>query len=232
MPAGDQHSRGLRVLVADERGRRMSAPGVARWLARIAPARARGVVSVALVSDARVRGLNRRFRGVDRATDVLSFPISSSSAPAHSSSPPRTTQRTQRKNPGWPSVSSVVESFLGDIVIATGVARRQARAAGHSELTELRVLALHGLLHLLGYDHDRDSGRMAEAERRLRRKGGLREGLIERGRRRSVLETPERYGARASGTGGPAPRRRSVPDMPERDGARASGVGVGPHASK
>lgn len=71
--------------------------------------------------------------------------------------------------------------YLGDVVIATGVARRQARAAGHSVQTEVRVLALHGLLHLLGYDHEHDDGRMARMERRLRRKGGLREGLIERG---------------------------------------------------
>jgi len=69
---------------------------------------------------------------------------------------------------------------LGEIVIARGVARRHARAAGHSELTEWRVLALHGLLHLLGYDHHGDDGRMGRLERRLRRKGGLREGLIER----------------------------------------------------
>lgn len=75
--------------------------------------------------------------------------------------------------------------FLGDIVIATGVATKQAREAGHSVTTEVRVLALHGLLHLLGYDHDgkADQGRMARAERRLRKKGGLREGLVERSRR-------------------------------------------------
>ena len=78
------------------------------------------------------------------------------------------------------SVSSVLKGLLGDIVIARGVARRQARGARHSELTELRVLALHGLLHLLGYDHERDDGRMRRLEQRLRRKGGLREGLIER----------------------------------------------------
>jgi probable rRNA maturation factor len=72
--------------------------------------------------------------------------------------------------------------LLGDIVIATGVALRQAREAGHSYQTELRVLALHGLLHLLGYDHeDRDDqGRMARAEARLHAKGGLNAGLVQR----------------------------------------------------
>ena len=160
----------LRVLVADERGRRLPAPGVSRWLARVAPARARGTISVALVSDATVRALNRTYRGVDRATDVLSFP----------NSPPRRTRMSTPVSSSVSPVSSVVESFLGEIVIARGVARRQARAVGHSELTELRVLALHGLLHLLGYDHEGDHGRMREVERRLRRKGGLREGLIER----------------------------------------------------
>jgi probable rRNA maturation factor len=71
---------------------------------------------------------------------------------------------------------------LGDLVIATGVAKRQAKEAGHSYQAELRVLALHGLLHLLGYDHHdvTDHGRMARAERQLRRKGGLGSGLIER----------------------------------------------------
>jgi probable rRNA maturation factor len=71
---------------------------------------------------------------------------------------------------------------LGDVVIALGVASRQAKTAGHALPTELRVLALHGLLHLLGYDHEDDDGRMARVEARLRRKGGLREGLIERSR--------------------------------------------------
>jgi probable rRNA maturation factor len=160
MADGDPSAgRRLRVLVSDERGRRVAAAGLAAWLGRVAPARARGFVSVALVSDTRIRALNRAYRRKDCATDVLSFPATTS-AP----------------------VSSVEESFLGDIVIARGVAKRQARQAGHSERTELRVLALHGLLHLLGYDHEQDAGRMHRVERRLRQKGGLREGLIERAR--------------------------------------------------
>jgi probable rRNA maturation factor len=117
----------------------------------VAPVRARGAVTVALVSDRRIRDLNRRFRGKDEPTDVLSFPAD---------------------EPG----------VLGDVVIALGVASRQAKAAGHGLAVELRVLALHGLLHLLGYDHEDDDGRMARVEARLRRKGGLREGLIERSR--------------------------------------------------
>jgi probable rRNA maturation factor len=70
---------------------------------------------------------------------------------------------------------------LGDIVIARGVAARQAKAEGHTDATELRVLALHGLLHLLGYDHESDDGEMGRVEARLRRRGGLTGGLIERG---------------------------------------------------
>ena len=125
------------------------APGLAAWLTSVAPARARGAMTVAIVSDARVRALNRKFRRQDKATDVLSFPAEE-------------------------------RGYLGDVVISSGVAERQARDVGHSLATELRVLALHGLLHLLGYDHERDDGRMARLERRLRKRGGLREGLIER----------------------------------------------------
>jgi len=161
---GPEGSRGphraLKVLVGDEHGRRVpSATGLGRWLRTIAPVRARGTVSIALVSDARVRALNRRYRGVNHTTDVLSFPATA----------------TRRATSHGPQIF-----VLGDIVIARGVARRQAREAGHSELTEWRVLALHGLLHLLGYDHERDGGRMRRAETRLRRRAGLPGGLIER----------------------------------------------------
>ena len=160
----DPDSKRLSVSVTDGHGRPVRDGGLGAWLASIAPARSRGAVTVALVSDARIRALNRRYRRTDTVTDVLSFPAQ----------PPA----------GRGSRDAVVggaSGQLGDLAIATGVARRQARAAGHSYQTELRVLALHGLLHLLGYDHDRsDNGRMARAETRLRRRGGLREGLIER----------------------------------------------------
>ena len=148
----------LRITVCTRDGQPARAPGLARWLAATAPARARGTVDIVLVGDAAMRRLNREWRGKDYATDVLSFPTDDDG--------PRVRGRVRH---------------LGDIVIATGVARRQAADAGHAYGTELKVLALHGLLHLLGYDHETDAGRMARAERRLRRKGGLPAGLIERG---------------------------------------------------
>ena len=189
--------RTLSVIVTDERGRPALAGGLARWLRRVAPARAHGAVGIALVSDARVRALNRAYLGHDHPTDVLSFPASDSSG-----SPPSLAYQTGARRRGSPdhrrrsggkprasrfgsrsrhtSSSAAPGAYLGDIVIARGVARRQAHAVGHDQPTELRVLALHGLLHLLGYDHEHDRGTMALVERRLRRKGGLAEGLLER----------------------------------------------------
>ena len=148
--------------------RGVRAPGLAAWLQTTAPARARGSVTIAVVSDARVRALNRDYRKKDQNTDVLSFPAAD---------PPSGGHNHRARGAGLVEPAG---AFLGDVVIAAGVARRQAREAGHSLQTELRILALHGLLHLLGYDHEHDDGRMARLERRLRHKGGLREGLIER----------------------------------------------------
>jgi probable rRNA maturation factor len=161
----------VRVTVTDGRGRPVRDGGLARWLARVAPVRVRGAVAIALVSDRHVRELNHRYRGQDTVTDVLSFAAEG-----------RGPSSADRRTPSPDRRSAHPDTHLGDIVIATGVARRQAREAGHSDATELRVLALHGLLHLLGYDHERedDRGRMARVEARLRRRGGLREGLIAR----------------------------------------------------
>jgi probable rRNA maturation factor len=160
------------VTVTSPDGQGTLARGLGPWLARSAPASARGEVTLALVSDGRMRSLNRTFRGKDYATDVLSFPF-------------------ERQ------VQIEALRQLGDVVIAVGVARRQAAAARHSVTTELRVLALHGLLHLLGYDHDADDGRMARAEARLRRRAGLREGLNGRAARVAAISNPPRRRARS-----------------------------------
>ncbi len=139
------------VEVTDAQGRRLRSQTLARWMEAHAPARARGRVVVAIVTDARMRQFNAQFRKKDYATDVLSFP-------------------------------SIAPGELGEIAIASGVCRRQAKSAGHSEAIELRVLALHGLLHLMGYDHDdrADNGEMRRVEERLRKKAGLPAGLIHR----------------------------------------------------
>ena len=126
--------------------------GLAKWLQSVAPSRTRGSVSVAVVPDARIRALNRRFRGKNAVTDVLSFPDGENGR-------------------------------LGDVVIAAGRAVRQARQARHSREDEIRVLALHGLLHLLGYDHDSGEGQMARLEARLSRKGGMSLSVLERAAR-------------------------------------------------
>jgi probable rRNA maturation factor len=87
----------------------------------------------------------------------------------------------RRKNKGTDVLSFPgTGDYLGDIAISRGIAQKQAKLLGHSLAVELRVLALHGLLHLLGYDHEGDNGRMARAEARLRRKARLPVGLIAR----------------------------------------------------
>jgi probable rRNA maturation factor len=116
-----------------------------------------GEVTVLLTTDATIRDLNRRFRGKDEATDVLSFPA---------------TNLVQNTKPA--------ERVGGDVAISVETARKQAAEQGHSLGVELRVLVLHGLLHLAGYDHEADEGRMQRRERQLRAKLGLPQGLIER----------------------------------------------------
>ena len=102
-----------------------------------------GEVHVLITGDRRMQSLNREYRNLDRATDVLSFPDG------------------DRLPTG--------QLLLGQIVISLDAARRQAEQLGHSELRELEELALHGTVHLLGYDHEQDDGDMNELELRLRR---------------------------------------------------------------
>ena len=103
-----------------------------------------------ITGDAELRRLNLKFRGKDAPTDVLSFP------------------------------AALPAAGIGDLAISLQRARTQARAFGHSTETEIRILMLHGVLHLTGLDHESDSGRMARAEKLWRARLGLPTSLIER----------------------------------------------------
>lgn len=132
----------LRVLVLDrQRRRRVNRARLLRVLDGAARAlRVGGEVSLVLTGDRAVRALNARYRGKDAPTDVLSFPGSGG------------------------------EAGLGDIVISVETAARNARSLGRTLPRELDVLALHGFLHVLGYDHEADDGTMDRLEARLRRR--------------------------------------------------------------
>ena len=124
-----------------------------------------GDVNVSITSSNQMRSLNRRFRGKNRATDVLSFP---SEAPG----------------------------VAGDIAISLEIAARNANALGHDLATEVKILILHGMLHLAGYDHEIDNGEMQEREATLRQRFKLPVGLIER-TPTSPTKTIKRGGRRA-----------------------------------
>jgi probable rRNA maturation factor len=113
-------------------------------------------VSVALVTNNAIAKWNSSYRGKSKATDVLSFPAVTPDEPAPA---------TKR--------ASGATSYLGDIAIAPAVARQNARRFGRTFDAEMRILILHGVLHLMGYDHETDSGQMERRERILRRELGL-----------------------------------------------------------
>ncbi|MGC1105630.1 MAG: rRNA maturation RNase YbeY [Candidatus Acidiferrales bacterium] len=118
--------------------------------------------TICLVTDAKIAEWNRAYRGKNRPTDVLSFP-----AVVHA----QNGNGKIARSPGHIRASQ--EIYLGDVAIAPAVARRNARAAGRGFDEEMQVLALHGLLHLMGYDHESDNGAMERLEARLRRKLGI-----------------------------------------------------------
>ena len=133
----------------------------------------KGEVAVLLTTDDGIRGLNRRFRKKNKATDVLSFPADG-------------------------------DGMAGDLAISLETAARQAAEQGHALGVELRVLILHGLLHLKGMDHESDDGAMARREARLRTQLKLPLGLIER-----VEAHGHKQAARAK-----APALKKSPAMP------------------
>src|ERR1035441_6807851 len=101
------------------------------------------MVDVVVTSNAEMKMLNRRFRGKNKPTDVLSFPAAADD--------PR-------------------KKFAGEIAISAEIAAHNARALGHTCNQEVKILALHGVLHLKGYDHECDNGKMARREKQLRAK--------------------------------------------------------------
>jgi probable rRNA maturation factor len=139
------------------------------WLCRTAEAvlsaaRADGAeLSLVLVSDGRMRALNRRYRKKDQPTDVLSFPL-----------------HEKREQATFLRKSSLSPFLLGDVVISVPTARRRAAEVGHGLREELRRLLVHGVLHLLGYDHERgprDAALMARKEQAILKALGGRVGV-------------------------------------------------------
>jgi probable rRNA maturation factor len=112
----------------------------------------KGEVAILITSSREMRRLNRLFRGKDKPTDVISFP----------------------------AIEVVTKEFAGDLAISVDIAKANARNLGHSTEEELAVLILHGVLHLAGYDHEKDNGEMAAKESRLRDKLSLPTSLIAR----------------------------------------------------
>jgi len=144
---------GTNLIIFERRVPGLSKGGLARFVSRAKRAvRLTGGVDVMITNNRELRRLNQRFRGKDQATDVLSFPA----APGRS------------------------DGFAGEIAISAEIATQNAHRLGHTAREEVTILALHGILHLAGYDHERDDGAMASKEAHLRRWLGLPLGLIER----------------------------------------------------
>ncbi|MCU1310126.1 MAG: hypothetical protein JWO20_1251 [Candidatus Angelobacter sp.] len=115
-------------------------------------AKLRGTVTILITSNEKLRDLNRSFRGKDKPTDVLSFPTADRKLSGHA----------------------------GDVAISAEIAIDNAKRYGHSPADEVKILILHGLLHLAGHDHEKDNGKMARLENRLRKHLGLPASLIDR----------------------------------------------------
>jgi probable rRNA maturation factor len=155
-----------------------------------------GEVTLLLASSAQLRRLNREFRGKDYATDVLSF------------CPEIRPQQKQKR----PSLGTCA-GYAGDIAISADIARQNGKLLGHGVAVEIKTLILHGLLHLAGYDHETDNGRMARKEVLLRNALGLPQGLIERTNSDLSGRTKGKPARRASGVRGKH-GPGGVPDKP------------------
>ncbi len=158
------------LVILQKRVTGVSERGLERFVLRARRAAGlRGRVNVLVTGSAAVRSLNRAFRSHDKATDVLSFPSA------------------------LPSKGSRKAVLLaGEIAISADIAVQNAMRLGHSAAEEIKILALHGMLHLAGFDHERDNGQMARKEEKLRRALRLPAALIERAGRMAQRRVPAR----------------------------------------
>jgi probable rRNA maturation factor len=130
-------------------------------------------VTICLVSDAEIARMNEVFRKKKGPTDVLSFPAVARRKPARKRRPRRVVSNADNRAAAGGKLDTPGADYLGDVAISPATARRNANEFGRTLPNELQVLILHGVLHLLGYDHETDRGQMHRFEQRLRRKLGL-----------------------------------------------------------
>ncbi|ACO31868.1 MULTISPECIES: rRNA maturation RNase YbeY [Acidobacterium] len=166
--------------------RRLRVPQLELFLEQaIRAVKLRGDVSVLLTGDKQIRRWNREFRGKNKPTDVLSFPAAPLDGPD----------------------GPIPAPIAGDLAISVETADRQAAEHRHTLIEELKVLLLHGTLHLAGYDHETDNGEMARLEQRLRIKLGLKSALIER----TQAADPKRLASASQAPARPAKKAASKP---------------------
>jgi probable rRNA maturation factor len=151
------------LVIVEKQVAGLSEASLARFLLRVRKAVGlKGQVNVLVTGSTAVRALNQRFRSQNKPTDVLSFPATSPS-----------------------SESRRASKLAGDLAISADIALKNSFRLGHSPVEEIKILVLHGILHLAGFDHERDNGAMARKEAKLREALRLPAALIER-------MTPER----------------------------------------
>ena len=182
----------MNMVIFRKRVAGLSESALARFLMRANRAiRRRGAVTILVTSSRELQELNRRFLGKNKPTDVLSFP----------------------------PILGLANGLAGDVAISAEIAARNARLLGHTAAEEIKILALHGLLHLAGYDHERDHGEMARKERRLRMALRLPVGLIEREETPGSGKSLARKNAKVSQN--TQPTARTLPRTARAAGKRA-----------
>ncbi|MGH9512310.1 MAG: rRNA maturation RNase YbeY [Terriglobales bacterium] len=155
------------MIISRTRFAGMNEVAVGRFVAKVRESiPVRGLVNVLVTSSSEMKRLNSRFRGKDEATDVLSFPANG------------------------------MNGLAGEIAISFDIAKRNAQHLGHSTSDEIKILVLHGILHLAGYDHENDHRKMYREEQRLRELLKLPDGLIARNGSQRGIQPNLKAGAR------------------------------------